>query len=126
MRLASEDVVVRREAVRKVWGTTPGGAVALARALLELDREVRATAAIRLDSVQAAVAVPNWIVLLADHDPMLRERAAISLGVIGDPRAIDPLAATLRDTEPAVRLQAVRALASIALGEPPTASTTMR
>ena len=122
VRLKSEDVEVRRQAVQTLWGTTPQGAVALATALLDPDREVRVTAAIRLDSVHAVVAVPNWIVLLADHDPMLRERAAISLGVIGDPRAIDPLAATLRDAEPAVRLQAVKALASIALGEPPTAS----
>ena len=120
--LESEDVEVRRQAVKTLWGTTPHGAVALATALLDPDREVRVTAAIRLDSVHAAVAVPNWIVLLTDHDPMLRERAAISLGVIGDPRAIDPLAGTLRDAEPAVRLQAVKALASIALGEPPTAS----
>lgn len=58
-------------------------------------------AAIRLDSVHAAVAVPNWIVLLEDTDPMLRERAAISRGVIGDPRAIDALGQALRDPEAA-------------------------
>ena len=48
---------------------------------------------------------------------MLRERAAISLGVIGDPRAIDPLGEALRDPETAVRLQAAKALAAIALGQ---------
>jgi TonB family protein len=66
--------------------------------------------------VHAPVAVPNWIALLADSDAMLRERAAISLGVIGDPRAIDPLAHVLRDPEVSVRLQAASGLAAIALG----------
>ena len=116
LQLASDDVEARRAAVGKVWPRTQRGAAALARALLDDDRVVRTSAAIRLDSVHAPVAVPNWIVLLGDPDPMLRERAAISLGVIGDSRAIDPLSEALRDPETPVRLQAVHALASIALG----------
>lgn len=116
MRLASNDLEVRRAAVDRVWARTQRGAVALTKALLDDDRIVRNGAAIRLDSVHAPVAVPNWIVLLGDTDPMLRERAAISLGVIGDPRAIDPLADALRDPEVAVRLQAAKGLAAIALG----------
>ncbi len=116
MHLASDDVEVRRAAVGRVWPRTQRGAAALTRALLDDDRIVRNGAAIRLDSVHAPVAVPNWIVLLGDADPMLRERAAISLGVIGDPRAIDPLGDALRDPETAVRLQAAKALAAIALG----------
>jgi TonB family protein len=117
MRLASDDVGVRRAAVDRVWPRTQRGAAALTHALLDADRIVRNGAAIRLDSVHAPMAVPNWIVLLADTDPMLRERAAISLGVIGDARAIEPLGDALRDAEAAVRLQAARALASIALGQ---------
>jgi TonB family protein len=116
MRLASDDVEVRRAAVGRVHARTQRGAAALATALLDDDRIVRNGAAIRLDSVHAPLAVPNWIVLLGDIDPMLRERAAISLGVIGDGRAIDPLGDALRDPETAVRLQAARALAAIALG----------
>jgi TonB family protein len=116
MRLASDDLEVRRAAVGQVWARTERGAVALTKALVDDDRIVRNGAAIRLDSVHAPIAVPNWIVLLGDTDPMLRERAAISLGVIGDPRAIDPLAEALRDPETAVRLQAAKGLAAIALG----------
>ena len=117
MRLASDDVETRRAAVGQVWPRTQRGAAALTKALLDDDRIVRNGAAVRLDSVHAPVAVPNWIVLLGDTDPMLRERAAISLGVIGDPSAIDPLAEALRDPERPVRLQATRALADIALGQ---------
>jgi len=116
VEMASDDIEVRRAAVSRAWARTQRGAAALARALLDDDRVVRNGAAIRLDSVHAPVAVPNWIVLLGDTDPMLRERAAISLGVIGDSRAIDPLSEALRDPETPVRLQAVHALASIALG----------
>ena len=117
MRLASDDVEIRRAAVGQVWPRTQRGAAALTKALLDDDRVVRNGAAVRLDSVHAPIALPNWIVLLGDTDPMLRERAAISLGVIGDPRAIDPIADALRDPESAVRLQAARALADIALGQ---------
>lgn len=116
--LASDDVEVRRAAVWNVWPRTERGAAALARALLDDDRQVRNAAAIRLDSVHAPVAVPNWMALLDDADPMLRERAAISLGVIGDARAIDGLDQALRDREAAVRLHAARALSAIALGPP--------
>jgi TonB family protein len=115
--LASDDPADRLAAIRRLSGVTEPGAAALARALIDADPSVRVMAAIRLDSKHAIVAVPNWIALLRDEDPMLRERAAISLGVIGDPRAIDPLGDALRDRETAVRLQAAKALASIALGD---------
>jgi TonB family protein len=115
LRLASDDVQVRRAAVGQVWPRTQRGAAALTRALLDDDRVVRNGAAVRLDSIYAPIAVPNWIILLGDADPMLRERAAISLGVIGDARAIDPLSDALRDPETAVRVQAAKALALIAL-----------
>jgi TonB family protein len=116
VEMASDDLEVRRAAVARAWARTQRGAAALTKALLDDDRIVRNSAAIRLDSVQAPIAVPNWIVLLGDTDPMLRERAAISLGVIGDPRAIEPLSEALRDPETAVRLQATKGLAAIALG----------
>ena len=89
--LESSDPEVRRAAVGRVWPRTQPGAAALTKALLDDDRLVRNGAAIRLDSVHAPIAVPNWIILLGDPDPMLRERAAISLGVIVDARAVEPL-----------------------------------
>ncbi len=70
-----------------------------------------------LDSVVFPPAVPGWIVLLGDSDQSLRERAAISLGAIGDPSAIDPLTSTmLNDASPDVRRQAARSLGLIAAG----------
>jgi TonB family protein len=122
---ASDNPAVRLAAIRRLSGVTERGAAALARALIDADPSVRTMAAIRLDSKHAIVAVPNWIALLGDEDAMLRERAAISLGVIGDPRAIDPLGDALRDRETAVRLQAAKALASIALGEDPMRASAM-
>ena len=68
------------------------------------------------DSVVFPPAVPGWIVLLGDSDESLRERAAISLGAIGDPSAIDPLTSTLNDASPDVRRQAARSLGLIAAG----------
>ncbi len=50
--------------------------------------------------------------LLASNDPSTRERAATAAGRIGDPRAVDPLAALLRDRD-----SSVRAAAAFALGE---------
>ena len=85
---------------------------------MDPDHDVRVWAAIRLDSVRAVAAVPGWLRLLSDADASLRERAAISLGVIGDPQAIAPLATTVfADPEPFVRRQAVRSLRFIAAGE---------
>jgi cyclophilin family peptidyl-prolyl cis-trans isomerase/HEAT repeat protein len=49
---------------------------------------------------------------LASADPVIRARAAVAAGRIGDTRAIDPLAALLRDRD-----GSVRAAAAFALGE---------
>ena len=43
--------------------------------------------------------------------------SAIALGAIADPRAIDPLTAALKDTDPEVREHAARALSRIARGQ---------
>jgi hypothetical protein len=114
--LHSDNVVERRAAVMNVWRDSTSGADALARALFDSDRLVRTLAAMRLDSVFTDAAIPGWIALLEDDDPSLRERAAISLGVIGDPRAIDPLTDLLKDPEIPVRRQVVTAVATIASG----------
>lgn len=45
--------------------------------------------------------------------PDMRSRAALALGVLGDPRGIQPLIALLSDVEPDVRMDAARALVRI-------------
>lgn len=117
--LSSVDVEARRRAAMKGGAFRfPRGTAALANALMDTDHTVRMWAAIRLDSVRAVEAIPGWIWLLRDADASLRERAAISLGVIGDPHAVDPLTSTIfADPEPFVRSQAVRSLLFIAAGE---------
>ena len=96
---------------------TRSGVQALTQMLQDEDRGVRTWAAIRLDSVRSPDTVTGWIALLDDADASLRERAAISLGVVGDPRAVDPLTSTLlNDAESVVRRHAARALGFIASG----------
>jgi beta-lactamase regulating signal transducer with metallopeptidase domain len=117
LELQSSDSAVRQRAVGRLMGWTESSAVALAELLQDTDRRVRTLAAMHLDSVVFPPAVPGWIVLLGDSDESLRERAAISLGAIGDPSAIDPLTSTmLNDASPDVRRQAARSLGQIAAG----------
>jgi HEAT repeat protein len=47
------------------------------------------------------------------EDPIIRERAAISLGEIGDAKAEDPLNEVLNDVEPDVQSAAEEALEKI-------------
>jgi len=50
---------------------------------------------------------------LQDEEPVLRRRAAYTLGVLGAPDAVDSLGAALSDPQMDVRMEAVGALASI-------------
>ena len=50
---------------------------------------------------------------LRHHDPDVRWEAARTLGVLRDPRAVDPLIAALGDRDPDVRRKAALALAKI-------------
>jgi len=50
---------------------------------------------------------------LKDEDKAVRQWAAQALGEIGDPRAVEPLAAVLADKEDSVRDAAGEALAKI-------------
>jgi hypothetical protein len=115
LELQSSDSAVRQRGVGRLMGRTESSAVA--ELLQDTDRRVRTLAAMHLDSVVFPPAVPGWIVLLGDSDESLRERAAISLGAIGNPSAIDPLTSTmLNDASPDVRRQAARSLGLIAAG----------
>ncbi|HWV37392.1 MAG TPA: HEAT repeat domain-containing protein [Vulgatibacter sp.] len=50
-----------------------------------------------------------WIGKLKDENPMVRERAAMELGRLGDPKAIGPLMAALADRELEARFAAILA-----------------
>jgi vesicle coat complex subunit len=54
---------------------------------------------------------------LKDANTEVRQMAAIALGSIADPQAIDALTAALKDTDPEVREHAARALSRIARGQ---------
>jgi hypothetical protein len=117
LELESRDPTVRQRGVGRLTGRTESSAAVLAELLQDSDAQVRRLAAIQLDSVVFPPAVQGWIVMLGDWDDSLRERAAISLGAIGDPLAIDPLTSTmLNDASPHVRRQAARSLGLIAAG----------
>lgn len=117
LELARRTDTARRHAVPRLWAHSETGAEMLSELLGDPDPEVRALAAIRLDSVIFPPAVPRWIDLLADKDDSLRERAAISLGAIGDPAAVTALTSVLLDDpNPDVRRQAARSLSLIATG----------
>jgi beta-lactamase regulating signal transducer with metallopeptidase domain len=115
--IQSQDVVTRKRGIGRLMGRTESSAAALAQFLQDSDPQIRGLAAIRLDSVVYPGAVPGWVNLLADNDASLRERAAISLGAIGDPSSIEPLTTALfSDSSLDVRRQAARSLGRIAAG----------
>ncbi|MCP9451417.1 MAG: HEAT repeat domain-containing protein [Nitrospira sp.] len=62
--------------------------------------------------------VRQEIAALTDHDWAIREDAAIRLGRLKDPRAIEPLVGALRDPDRSVREAAIEAL--LAIGSPST------
>lgn len=57
--------------------------------------------------------VAQQIAALTDQDWTVREDAAIRLGRLKDPRAVEPLVATLRDPDRSVRAAAIEALQAI-------------
>lgn len=63
-----------------------------------------------LTFIQSKLAADELIFQLYDPDDNVRWRAAIALGVIGDPRAVPFLRKLVRDAKPFVRVKAVSAL----------------
>ncbi len=52
--------------------------------------------------------------LLADEKPVIRWRAALTLGILGDEAAVDPLLAALGDPDSLVRMRVISSLGDIA------------
>jgi len=87
------------------------------------DGKIRSEAVLRLslqateDSSQAqsggAVANKLGRILLRDHDPLVRVRAAIALGALRDQRAVPDLETALLDQHASVRAQVINALGQI-------------
>jgi len=94
------------------------GYVQAVESLIDLVRQ-----AVREDSVDSAAAmalarlgqptVPPLLELLQTGNPKAKEMAARTLGSIGDPAAIEPIAVLLTDADEWVRIAAVESLAQI-------------
>lgn len=84
----------------------------LIRALEDPDAAVRQAAALGLNQRPAVTAIPRLIRALGDSDRLLARLAAGALAALG-PEAVSPLTVALRSEDPAVRIEATRALAHI-------------
>ena len=117
------DVAYLREALRDPdWRGAAAGYIAaldaqeavpeLIRLLSVTKPTDRAAAAKALGRLQAGEAVVR-LTEVAESDPVhpTRSYAIGALGMIGDPRSIEPLTRLIRDPEPWIRTSAIRALA---------------
>ena len=90
-------------------------------ALIDKDPDIREYATSTLteidpnwqESEEAEQAVPEFISALKDNDPAVQAGAAEALGIIADPRAVEPLIVTLKDENWAVGMSAAKALGKI-------------
>lgn len=90
------------------------GSAALVVALRDQSASVRADAARALGQRREHDAVPALSeLLLRDPDPRVRSTAAYALGLIQDPRATQPLLASLGDDHPEVCVNSVFALVQV-------------
>lgn len=103
-----------------IWGLgqigrrTPSTLEGVMLLLSDRDAEVRAQAAKVLGEARAEFATGRLIGLLRDKEPRVRFFAALSLGKLANPAAIDPLLNVLaenNDTDPMLRHAAVMGLA---------------
>jgi HEAT repeats len=83
--------------------------------LLDPDGKIRSQAVLRLTQAGATEDALDQIsqVLREDTDPLVRSRAAIALGSLGDRRGLAALEAALADRSFSVRVQAIQALGQI-------------
>lgn len=123
-----------RSEISQVWLLGPGSAgvdqtvgneesVVLAEDLQHDDGTVRSEAALRLANT-VAVDLPNEVdndrvlnrliqMVEGDYNALVRARAAIALGALGDEKAVKTLEAVLLDAHSSVRSQAINALGQI-------------
>ncbi len=90
----------------------PRAREALRRSLKDPDPSVRQCAAFGLRRLPSEQAVPELLEALADSDRLLARLAADALAALGD-AGLSPLTEALRNPNPAVRIEAARALASM-------------
>jgi HEAT repeat protein len=107
------------EADQRWWATaalarikSPQARASLTHSLADQDISVRQCAAFALREQPCLEAIPSLIAALSDDDRLLARLAGDALAALGE-HAISPLTEALRSENPAVRIEAARALASI-------------
>jgi HEAT repeat protein len=110
--LGDADWTVRRAAVEGLARRpNPRTAGALIAALRDQHRDIAVlNAALSAIAESPEELVPQVVALLQEPDPDLRGYAALGLGLMADPRAVQPLVEAVRDPDPNVRFQAIEAL----------------
>jgi HEAT repeat protein len=109
--MGDESWRVRKEAVSRVtaWPEPEGAAAVLITALGEESNIARRNAAVEALGIIGRPAVPRLLEAL-DAGVVNRKLVIDALGMIGDARAVTPLAAALRDPDPNLRAAAAEAL----------------
>jgi HEAT repeats len=118
LMVATAQLVVAGGHLSSSWAAAPAAKVKvdeLCKALIEdSNYKVRVQAAIVLGKLGDVTAVPSLTKALDDPNKTVRAIAASALGQLGDGKAVEPLRALLqRETEPFVKGQAEKALASL-------------
>ncbi len=118
--LGSGPVEIRRAAAGALWNIRSVDSVAgLIQSLSDEDADVRRAAAGALGNIGDSRAVRALSGLLAEEgDTQVRRAAIKALGMIGDARAQETLAAQSMDKDPALRVEALRALGRAGEEEP--------
>jgi len=112
--LKSEDSTITSQAGKILHNLSDEGDVdLLVAALSDTSWYVRLCLSSLLSNLRSRKAVPSLIELLNDPVDIVRERAIVALGNIGDVESFDPLLAALENDEES----SVRYAAAIALGQ---------
>ena len=113
--LASPDVARRRAAASDLINVPRKEAIPLLqKALADSDVEVRLNAGVVAARIRMTEAGDLLIPWLTDRAPALREAACEFFAKVPDPKLVKVLARALGDSDPRVRLAAVRALGASA------------
>jgi len=113
-----KDTVVRLQAIAALLNRNDVSALGVAEDVLlhpspNTDEYLRTNISIALEGIKDSRAIPNLKSLLKAGDLQTRRGAAAALRHIGTSEAIEPLLASLNDSDRAVRYQAVIGLAEI-------------